>query len=410
MAITREAMKRPVRTGVPLRVTSATSTTPRAVVTSTRRPALVAVISKVRASPEPVSTTTSTLSPFMRSMVRLAGARFCGSPPSGISQVVATTFKDYYATLGVPKSATQKEIKAAFRKLARQSHPDLNPGDAAAERRFKEINEAHEVLGDPEKRRKYDEYGENWQQMEAWEQAGRPGPNPFQQAPGFGAGGPVEYRTVSPEDLQQLFGDADPFSDFFYSMFGNGAATAGGTRRRGGTPRSRAGSHVEGEVEISLQEAFTGTRRTVEVTGPGGVRRVEVTIPPGITEGAKVRAAGQGAAGSGGGAAGDLLLRVRIAADPHFRREGDDLHTRVRVPLRTALLGGEVAVRTLRGTRAQLRIPEITQNGARLRLRGLGMPRLRGEGSGDLYAEVEVRLPATLSADLRALAEKLPES
>ena len=317
---------------------------------------------------------------------------------------MATTFQDYYAILGVPKTATQKEIKAAFRKAARKHHPDLNRDDPGAERRFKEVNEAHEVLSDPEKRRRYDEVGPRWREYEAWERAGRPGPDPFGGAPpGGGFGGGVEYRTVSPEELESLFGDADPFSDFFHTMFGRSAGRRAGTRSV-----ARRGGDVEGTVQITLDEAYTGTHRTVELAQPGRPgRRVEIRIPAGIGDGGRVRAAGQGGAGSGGATAGDLYVRVEVAPHPRFVRDGDDLRTTVSVPLDTALLGGEVGVPTMRGTTARLRVPEATQNGARLRLRGLGMPRLRSGGHGDLIVEVAVALPASLSAAARALAEGL---
>ncbi len=313
--------------------------------------------------------------------------------------VVATAFKDYYETLGVPRDADQKRIKSAFRKLARKHHPDVNPGDPSATERFRDINEAYEVLSDPEKRRRYDEVGPRWREFERWEQAGRPGPNPF-------AGGPqVEYRTATPEDFEDLFGGADPFSDFFHDLFGRGAgATAAGGRR---SARPRRGEDVEAETEISLEEAYHGTARTVELSTPGGTRRLEVRIPPGVADGARVRAAGQGGEGAGGGERGDLYVRVRVRPHPVFRRDGDNLHMRVPVPVDVAILGGEVDVPTLRGTRAALRIPPGTQNGAKLRLRGLGMPRLRGEGHGDLVAEVELRLPEVISPEVRSLAEAL---
>jgi DnaJ-class molecular chaperone len=308
---------------------------------------------------------------------------------------MAVGFKDYYEILGVPRTATQKEIKAAFRKLARQYHPDVNPGDPSAEQRFKEINEANEVLSDPEKRRVYDEAGPVWQEA----QQGRPGPSPF----GAGQGPQVEYRSVSPEDLEDLFGDANPFSDFFYDLFGSRRGGGGGTR----SPRTRRGEDVEGEVDVSLEEAFRGTTRTVDLAEPGGTRRIEVRIPPGITDAARVRAAGQGGRGSGAGSSGDLFIRVHVRPHPLFRREGDDLYARVPVPLDVALLGSEVEVPTPKGTRAKVTVPAGTQNGARLRLRGLGMPHLRGGGNGDLYAEVDVRLPSALTPEVRAFAEAL---
>lgn len=318
--------------------------------------------------------------------------------------VVATAFKDYYETLGVPRDADQKRIKSAFRKLARKHHPDVNPSDPSATERFREVNEAYEVLSDPEKRRRYDEVGPRWREYEQWERAGRPGPNPF------GGGPEMEYRTASAEDFEDLFGGADPFSDFFHEIFGRAATGGAGARARSRTTRPRRGEDVEGEVEISLEEAYRGTARTVELSGAEGTRRIEVSIPPGIADGARVRAAGQGGDGRAGGERGDLYVRVHVRPHPVFRRDGDTLHERVQVPVDVAVLGGEVAVPTLRGTRAQLRIPPGTQNGARLRLRGLGMPRLRGEGHGDLVAEVELRIPEPITPEVRALAEAMRRS
>ena len=329
---------------------------------------------------------------------------------------MATTFKDYYATLGVARTASEKEIHSAFRKLARQHHPDVNQGDKGAEQRFKEINEAHEVLGDPEKRKKYDELGPRWQEYEAWERAGKPGPNPFG---GAGPGGSFEYRTVSPEELQDLFGDSAPFSDFFQTFFGGGFGGTGasGARTRFQTPRARSrpiarrGEDVEGEVGISLEEAHGGVSRTVEIAGEDGTtRRVEVRIPAGIHDGARVRAAGQGARGSGGGGAGDLFIRVRIHPHGVFTRQGDNVLITVDVPLHVAVAGGTVGVPTPRGTTAQLTVQPGTQNGAKLRLRGLGMPRLRGGDSGDLIAELSVRLPAPPPAELVEWAQRASEA
>jgi len=306
-----------------------------------------------------------------------------------------TTYKDYYQILGVPKNAGEKEIKAAFRKLARKYHPDVNTGDPQAEARFKEINEANEVLSDPEKRRRYDEIGPDWQHYEAFQRAGGQG-FPF-------GGGRVQYRTMTPEEMEGLFGNTDPFSDFFYSMFGQGI---GGAPRSGRTVRQR-GEDVEGETTISLEEAYRGATRTVEFDGAGRKRRVEVKIPAGISEGARVRAAGQGGAGSGGAAAGALYMRVHIEPHPVFTRTGNDVRLRVAVPLKTALLGGEANVPTPKGVDVRLKIPPETQNGRIFRLRGLGMPKLRGGGHGDLLAEVDVRLPVPLSRELRELAENL---
>ena len=321
---------------------------------------------------------------------------------------MATTFHDYYATLGVPRTATEKEIKAAFRKLARRHHPDVNRGSKESEARFKEITEAYEVLGDPAKRKQYDQLGSQQQEYEAWTQAHR------QRS---GGGPQVEYRTVSPEEMEDLFGTTtNPFSDFFHDLFGRGSAafragagpaspTGTGTpRRQAPAPVPRRGVDVEGEVEISLEEAFRGTVRTMELTGPSGTRKVEVRIPAGIQDGSRVRASGQGGAGADGGAAGDLLVRVRVRPHHTFAREGDNLRVRVAVPLGVALLGGSVEVPTPAGGRVSLTVPAETQNGAQLRLRGLGMPKLRGGESGDLIAEVDVRLPHPLSAEQRRAA------
>jgi curved DNA-binding protein len=301
---------------------------------------------------------------------------------------VATAFKDYYQTLGVPRDADQKQVKSAFRRLARKHHPDVNPQDPGATERFREINEAYEVLSDPEKRRRYDELGSRWREEPR-------------------AQGDVEYRTGTAEDFDDLFGGADPFSDFFHDMFGRSARGGGGRGRGTASPRPRRGEDVDGDTEISLEEAYSGTARTVELSTPEGTRRIEVRIPPGIADGARVRAAGQGGEGRGGGERGDLYVRVRIRPHPVFRRDGDNLLMRVQVPVDVAILGGEVTVQTLRGTRADLRIPPGTQSGARLRLRGLGMPRLRGEGHGDIIAEVELRIPEPITPEVRALAEAL---
>src|SRR5215813_687107 len=315
---------------------------------------------------------------------------------------MASRIRDYYEVLGVPRTASQKEIKAAFRKLARKHHPDVNPSDTGAAETFKEINEAHEVLGDPEKRKKYDQLGPDWERYEAWDAAGRPGGSPF------GGSARVEYRTVSPDDLNDLFGSDSPFSDFFHDLYGQGARARG----PGGPPfdvDTLPGEDVEAETTITLEEAYRGTERTVELHTPQGSRRVQVRVPPGIGDGARVRAAGQGTAGRDGGRPGDLFIRVHVLPHPTFRRHGDDLSVRVQVPLDVALLGGEVMVPTLRGTGVSLRVPAETQNGTRLRLRGLGMPRLRAEGTGDLYAEVDVRLPVPLTQEIRELAQKLRE-
>jgi DnaJ-class molecular chaperone len=310
-------------------------------------------------------------------------------------------FRDYYSTLGVPKTASDGDIKRAYRKLARKYHPDLNPGDKSAEAKFKEVNEAHEVLGDPEKRRKYDELGANWR---AYEQQ-QPGPGAWSGFPGGGAGG-ASYRTVTPEEVQEMFGDADPFSDFFHTFFGGvGRSSAGGRPR---SSRPQRGRDVEHGVDLTLEEAFTGANRRMTIRQDGQTRTVEVRIPAGVKDGARVRAAGEGEAAPQGGTAGDLYLVVRLLPHPRFERRGQDLHTRVAAPVTTAVLGGEVPVETLGGTTLRLRVPELTGSGRVFRLRGHGMPTVgKADERGDLFATLEVKVPSRLKPDEREHYEAL---
>jgi len=315
-------------------------------------------------------------------------------------------FKDYYQVLGLKPGADEKEIKSAFRRLARKYHPDVNPNDPKAEERFKEINEAYEVLSDAEKRRKYDQMR---QQYEAWQRAGgQPGGFDWSRwAAGAGAGAPggVHVEYVTPEDLrdfQDIFGDlggfgAGGFSDFFEQFFG-------GTSRAARQPRPRRGRDVEQPIQITLEEAFHGgTRRLRREDGT----TIEVRIPRGIDTGKRIRVRGEGAPGVAGGERGDLYLRVEVLPHPVFERRGDDLYVKVPVDLYTAVLGGEVEVPTLTG-KVMLRIPPGTQNGKIFRLRGQGMPRLRKpDERGDLFAEVVVRIPTDLGAEERRLFEQL---
>ena len=325
---------------------------------------------------------------------------------------MATAYKDYYAILGVKKDASQKDIKSAFRKLARKYHPDLHPEDPKAGSKFTEVNEANEVLSDPEKRKKYDRYGPQWDQYQSWERAGKPGPNPFEGGGSpFGGGAPgqqFEYQTMSPEDMESLFGNAAPFSDFFNSMFGQSSAGGSPGARATRSARAILGQDVEGEVGVTLEEAASGTARTVEQQAPSGSRRVEVKIPAGIRDGARVRAAGQGSAGSGGGKSGDLYIRVQVLPHRVFTRDGDDLRITVPVTLSAMLSGGEVEVSTISGKKVSLRIPPDTQNGKVMRLRGLGMPRLHHDGKGDLLATLDVRLPVPLTPEMREWAARIP--
>jgi curved DNA-binding protein len=327
-------------------------------------------------------------------------------------------FKDYYATLGVGKTASDKEIKQAYRKLARKHHPDVNPGDRAAEAKFKEINEAYEVLGDPDKRRKYDELGANWRMYEQAQQQGQGWPG---GAPGgfggFGAGageggtwtinmgGPGGYRTMTEDEMREMFGNEDPFSDFFHTYFGGGGAEARGRGSR--ASRTQRGRDLEQEVELTLEEAYHGATRRIGINIGGHARTVDVRIPAGIKDGARVRAAGEGEPGANGGAAGDLFLRVRLRPHPIFERRGDDLHTKVGVPVTTAVLGGEAQVPTVTGS-VRLKVPETTQPGQVFRLKGHGMPVVgKADAHGDLYATVDVQLPRSLTKDQRQYYEAL---
>jgi curved DNA-binding protein len=325
-------------------------------------------------------------------------------------------FKDYYATLGVSKTASEKEVKQAFRKLARKYHPDVNPGDKAAEARFKDINEAYEVLGDPAKRKKYDELGANWRM---YEQAGAGGgtSGPFAGQWNVNVGGPSGgFRTMTQEEMENLFGDANPFSDFFTTFFGGGGGggfgeTGPGRGGRGTRARQRQGRDVEHELELTLDDAFHGTTRRLSLKHDGHARTVDVRIPPGVGDGSRVRISGEGEHGVGGAAAGDLYLRVRLTPHPTFERKGRDLYVKVPLPVTTAVLGGEANVQTLSGKPARLRIPPLTQNGQVFRLKGFGMPAVgKSDEKGDLYARVEVQLPTQLSREERAHYEALAKT
>jgi curved DNA-binding protein len=335
-------------------------------------------------------------------------------------------YQDYYAILGVPRTATAKEIRTAYRKLARKHHPDVNPGNKAAEDRFKQINEAYEVLSDAEKRKKYDELGSRWREYEQWERAqaagaasgagqGAQGGQPFDWE-GFGGQGPggvrYEYRSASDEDLRDLFGEEAPFSDFFETFFGSAGSPGTprpGTSQRRASRRRRSGSDLEHPIEVSLADAYRGTTVELALRLPDGTtKRLEVKIPPGVRTGSRVRIAGQGQPGEGGGQAGDLYLVVAVQPDPRFERRGDDLNTQVRGPLGTLVLGGEVRVPTPDGRTLALTVPQGTQDGRIFRLRGQGMPRLgKPDSSGDLHAEIHARLPQRLSPRERELFEEV---
>jgi DnaJ-class molecular chaperone len=306
--------------------------------------------------------------------------------------VAANSRRDYYSVLGVPRTATDKDIKTAYRKLARKHHPDVNPGDKKSESLFKEIGEAYSVLSDPDKRKKYDRWGPDWEKIE---QAQASGAN-FRTRPG---GSRYTYTTTGPNGAggtgTGFNFESEDLGGLFEQLFGR---ASGGRQRARATPRR--GTDIDQPVEITLEEAFAGTQRTYTLsdTQTGESRSVEVKIPAGATEGLRVRVAGKGEQGASGGTAGDLFLVVNIKAHPLFEREGDDLRVKVATPLYTAILGGEVMVPTPKGTNLALKVPPETPNGQRMRLMGQGIPHLNGSGRGDLFAEINVQLPKNLSA------------
>lgn len=297
-------------------------------------------------------------------------------------------YKDYYQILGVDRNANEQDIKRAYRKLARQYHPDINPGDKTAEARFKEINEAYEVLADKDKRAKYDRFGRDWQR--------------YEQATGAGPGG-VDWGAYGG-------GTNFDFQDLFETFFGGGART-----RRGAGPVPGAGGFgmdgqdIEHTVDITLEEAFNGTQRRMQFHNPDGTPRfITVKIPAGADNGTKVRVPGEGGASMGGGRRGDLLLLVRVLPHQRFEREDDSLKMHLPVDLYVLMLGGEIQVPTIDGKRLTLHVPAGTPNGRVFRLAGQGMPRLRqAEQRGDLYVTVDAQLPTNLSARERELFEEL---
>ncbi len=319
--------------------------------------------------------------------------------------------KDYYATLGVKRDATEQDIKQAYRRLARKYHPDVNPGNKEAESKFKEINEAYEVLSDAEKRKKYDQFGDQWQHAEQFARSGAQQQwSPYWE---FRQGGGAE--TFEFEDLDSLFGDV-----------------LRGFRPSGRRARPRRGRDIEHSVEVTLDEAFNGTSRILTLQneepcptcgGTGRVRnavcsmcrgagvvvrpkRLEVKIPPGVKDGSHVRVAGQGEPAYGGGTPGDLHLVTTVRPHPVFQRKEDDLYMEINVPLTVAVLGGEVEVPTLKG-KVMLRIPSETQNGRVFRLAGQGMPHLGTSARGDLLVKANVMLPTNLSPEEKKLFEQL---
>jgi len=322
-------------------------------------------------------------------------------------------YKDYYAILGVGKTATEKEIKAAYRKLARKYHPDVNPNDKAAEEKFKDVNEANEILSSAEKRQKYDQFGDQWRNYS--QTGGQPGGFP---GAGQGGGFPGGFRVEYGGD-----GSGPDLNDLFASLFGD-QGMGGGSRMgdRFGGMRSappRKGQDIEATIQITLDDAYHGTTKTFQMSIPTGrydvghhredstPKRVEVKIPQGVGDGQKIRLAGQGGQGPAGN--GDLLLQVQIAPNSAFERKGDDLNVDVPVPYTDAALGGEIRVPTMKGAHLTMRIPAGTQSGQKFRLAGQGMPKLRGGGHGDLYARAKITVPKHLGERERELLTELAD-
>ncbi|MFN3875194.1 MAG: DnaJ C-terminal domain-containing protein [Flavobacteriales bacterium] len=297
--------------------------------------------------------------------------------------------KDLYAILGVARNASADEVKAAYRKLARKYHPDLNPNDPEAKRKFQEINEAHEVLSDPENRKKYDAYGEHWKHADQFEAAQHA--RAARGASGGSAGGP-SFGTYTSSDLSE-----EELNELFGSLFGG----------RSGHRKTRfRGQDYQAELQLTLAEAATTHKRTLTVNG----KQLRLTIPAGVEHGQTIRINGQGGPGVNGGPAGDLYLTFVIPEHPRFRRTGADLHATAGINLTTAVLGGELMIDTLDG-KVKLKVPPLTQPGTRVKLKGKGMPVYKQEGRhGDLFVTFQVNLPTSLTPEQRALFEQLSKT
>lgn len=300
-------------------------------------------------------------------------------------------FIDYYTILGVDKNAGIEDIRKAYRKLARKYHPDLNPNDEQAKIKFQEINEAQEVLTDPEKRKKYDQYGEHWRHGEAREQAQQQ----YQQSQSRGQG--FQDQGFQDQDYSGSF-DEGRFSDFFESLFGSNMG--------GGQQIRFKGQDYTAELSLTLREAYTTHQQTFTING----KKVRITVPAGIAQGQKIKLKGHGGAGAHGGPAGDLYITFHITPDPVFKRTGDDLYTTVDIDLFTALLGGSTFLDTFDG-KIKLKINPETQNGTKVRLKGKGFPLYKKEGAyGDLYITYNVKLPVNLTEKQKELLKQLAEA
>ena len=296
---------------------------------------------------------------------------------------------DYYKILGVEKNATQDDIKKAYRKLARKLHPDLNPNDKEAEKKFKELNEANEVLSNPENRTKYDKYGENWKHGEEYEKAQQQQRQQYQGGSFSGAD----------------FGNGEDFSDFFQNMFG-GAGGGFNRSSRGSASGKFKGQDVQAELSLSLKDASVTHQQTFDING----KKVRITIPVGVYDGQQIKLKGYGNPGVNGGPNGDLYITFNVAVDHNFERVGDDLKTTVELDLYTAVLGGDIQVKTLDGS-VNLKVKPETQNGTTVRLKGKGFPVYKKEGVfGDLFVKYDVKLPTNLSDKQKELFEQLKNS
>lgn len=303
--------------------------------------------------------------------------------------------RDYYDILGVDRDASQKEIKKAYRKLAAKYHPDKNPDDDQAEKKFKEVGEAYDVLSDPEKRKMYDRFGHDWKR---YQQAGASAEDfgGWQQSHGANGG---HYQRVN-VNFEDLFGGGagrqgeSPFSSIFEQFMGGGSGRSRHSYRR--QQQARRGQDVEASMHITLQEAFHGGSRTVNIGG----EQVRVKIPKGINDGKRIRLKGKGRSGRQGGQKGDLYLKIHIRPDDNYERKGDDLYYTHDIDLYTAVLGGEIRVPTMEGNKVKLKIPAGTQNGKLFRLGGLGMPKFKNNSKrGDLYVRTKVKIPKNLTRE-----------
>lgn len=302
---------------------------------------------------------------------------------------------DYYKTLGVDKNATQDDIKKAFRQLARKYHPDLNPNDPTAKEKFQQINEANEVLSDPEKRKKYDEYGEQWKHADEFEAQRK-----AYEAQGGGGGHSEYWYSADGRHFTSGFGGENGFSDFFEELFGQGRTRGSGKARAG-----FRGQDIQAELPLTLREAATTHKQTFTVNG----ETLRITVPAGVADRQTVKLKGHGGKGMNGGPDGDLYITFSIADDPEFKRKDNDLYTNVHIDLYTAVLGGEVTIRTLDG-QVKLKVRPGTQNDAKVRLKGKGFPVYKQENSfGDLIVTYHVSIPTNLTDKQKELFRQLQQ-